>query len=213
MSRSDRVVWVIPPAVMVLLALAPATATAKPDQPAGKEVAVPAMAPVEMNLGAEWKVQFEDLRVQIAEHPRLLEEMARKKHVLEEQVLRPESLILPADRDAVDIVLRRTEALLREIRRLGPKADLSAVDAELRRLKDQAGRTSPEDGGARYELFVKLCEVRRRIALANPLLDFTDVVFIKRTSAPDMSGFSFWISSLMPNSGVLALLSGAELRQ
>ena len=172
-------------AIALVLALAPAVATAKPDEPAGKQVGVPAVAPVEMNLGAEWKVQFEDLRVQIAEHPRLLEEMARKKHVLEEQVLRPESLILPADRDAVDIVLRRTEALLREIRRLGPKADLSAVDAELRRLKDQAGRTSPEDGGARYELFVKLCEVRRRIALANPLLDFTDVVFIKRTGAPD----------------------------
>jgi hypothetical protein len=48
----------------------------------------------------------------------------------------------------------------------------------------RAPSQQPEASEARCELFAKLCELRRRIVLANPLLDFRDIVFIKRGGAP-----------------------------
>ena len=185
------------------------------------------------------------------------------------QAYDPQALVCPEDRDAVDVALRRTEALLREVQALGPKYDLTAAAKDLTRLKQVAATTAPavavttkaraparsprtpvailrtelddelddelndeayamlaaafepearaparppkataavvrrELGdepndeayavpfaasdvvpvgapGTREALFIEIGTVRRQIALANPLLDFNQLLFIKR---------------------------------
>ncbi len=50
------------------------------------------------------------------------------------QALRRESLIFASDRDPVDVVLRRTEALLAHIKAMPGAPDLSAQNGELSQL-------------------------------------------------------------------------------
>ena len=96
-----------------------------------------------------------------------------------EHVLRQEALLKPDDRDPVDITLRQVEALLADVGRMAGVRDLTAERAELARLR-AAGQTVPVDNvAARRLLHREVCAVRRRIALANPLLDFGSLVFIK----------------------------------
>ena len=97
-----------------------------------------------------------------------------------ELTLRAEALILPTDRDPADIVLRRTAALLKNIRNMKGAPDLSAEAESLARLQAENKRLSNiTDQQARYELHGKCCKLRRRIAFANPLLNFDKILFIK----------------------------------
>lgn len=99
------------------------------------------------------------------------------------QVLRPDSLILPADRDPLDVILRRTLALANHLKTLPQAPDLSKTEFELKSLLEKAGAIVVTDVAARRALFDQACEVRRRIAFANPLLNFDKLVFMKRHRA------------------------------
>jgi hypothetical protein len=88
------------------------------------------------DLTSEWRRQYADLQ----------KELGRRdwyKRVAA-QVYDPQSLVWPEDRDAVDVALRRTEALLREVQALGPKYDLTAAAKELVRLKQVVATVPPE---------------------------------------------------------------------
>jgi len=99
---------------------------------------------------------------------------------LAEQAFRPESLIVDSDRDPLDVILRRTEALLADLRRMPKAPDFRAAAAELAALRTSAAAIGLKDQVSRRALFNTACHVRRRIALANPLLDFQDILFVKR---------------------------------
>ncbi len=103
---------------------------------------------------------------------------------LADQTFRPEALILDSDRDPADVVLRRTAALLADLKQ-APAAppSLTALEAELLALRAKNERLAVEDRSARYALFEEACRLRRRIAFANPLLDFHEIVFLKRHRA------------------------------
>jgi len=94
--------------------------------------------------------------------------------------LRPEALVLAADRDPLDIVLRRTAALLADLKPTAAAGRLAAPAAALQALAQQAAAVSPTDENARKEIYYALCAVRRQIALANPLLNFDALVFTKQ---------------------------------
>ncbi len=96
------------------------------------------------------------------------------------EAFRREALILDSDRDPLDVLLRRTEALLADIRRLPRAPNLHAAATALAGLWGEADRTDVTNEAARRSLFDHACRLRRQIALANPLLDFTDILFIKR---------------------------------
>jgi hypothetical protein len=96
------------------------------------------------------------------------------------QTFRPEALILDADRDPLDVVLRRTEALLANLQGLAGAADMQTDADALAQLRDEAGRTDVASTVARRTLFDQVCRLRRKIALQNPLLNFRDILFIKR---------------------------------
>ncbi|MEI7908992.1 MAG: hypothetical protein WCK77_05090 [Verrucomicrobiota bacterium] len=105
-------------------------------------------------------------------------------------VLRPEAVLLPADRDPLDIVLRRSVSLLDMLSRAPGVRDLGPERQALGGLRQRSEQTPVADVGARRVLYQDGCELRRRIALANPLLDFDKIVFIthKRNRRDELHG-------------------------
>ncbi len=88
------------------------------------------------------------------------------------QTFRQEALVLPADRDALDILLRRTGALLNHLRSKTPLA------SEFGALEKKARGLNITEAQARRDLFKKVWRLQRRISLANPLLDFDRILFV-----------------------------------
>lgn len=111
-----------------------------------------------------------------------LNRRARFKRMAQE-TLRQDSLIHDSDRDPLDIVLRRTAALVNDILRRHGAPNLSKQEAELAKLKADATKVPVENAEARYDLYEKVCKLRREIAFKNPLLNFNELVFIKRHRA------------------------------
>lgn len=93
----------------------------------------------------------------------------------------PSALVTEADRDPADVVARRTAALLADLRaRHGDGAGRAAFGQELALLREQLEKVSPYDGDARYAIYERICQLRRRIAFGNPLLGFQEILFLKR---------------------------------
>ena len=98
------------------------------------------------------------------------------------QALAKEALILESDRDPLDVVLRRTEALAGHIASMtnAPKETIETLSGELKQLRGAAAKADVSDSAGRRKLFDKVTALRRKIAFANPLLNFDDVLFITR---------------------------------
>lgn len=99
------------------------------------------------------------------------------------QVYHPASLVLAEDRDPLDIVVRRTAALLADLKGSAAAEKLAGCEASLARLERAAAETPVADAAARRKLFDETCLLRRQISLSNPLLGFNQIVFIKRHRA------------------------------
>ncbi len=93
------------------------------------------------------------------------------------QTLRADALILESDRDPLDVVLRRSSALLKALPRGGA---LDEAGKHLAALKADADKADVKDAPARRALFDRALALRREIAFANPLLNFDEILFIKR---------------------------------
>jgi hypothetical protein len=124
------------------------------------------------------------------------------------QTFRKEALVLPDDRDPVDIVLRRIAALAEHLKHMNPAPNLAEPLQQLARLQGAARDTKVDDIEARFKLFVEACKVRRKIALANPLLSFDQLLFIKRHRAADHMCDQYYGITVRPGGG-LYVLSGA----
>jgi len=96
------------------------------------------------------------------------------------QVHHSQALITDTDRDPLDIVLRRTAALLADLKTMPAAPDLTDLEGQLKELQATSDGVAVEDTDARFELYDKACQLRRKIAFSNPLLDFDEIVFIKR---------------------------------
>ena len=99
------------------------------------------------------------------------------------QTIRAEALILESDRDPLDIVLRRTRALAAALNQLPHPPAITGLQAQLEGLAGRAATTAVDHVEARLALFESACGVRRQIAFSNPLLDFDQLLFIKRHRA------------------------------
>jgi hypothetical protein len=106
------------------------------------------------------------------------------------EVYRPEATILETDRDPLDIVLRRTAALLADLKKTSAAAKLGPCEEQLSKLQKSAEAVpvtlaaGTEAGAtARRALFTEACKLRRQIAMSNPLLNFDQLLFIKRHRA------------------------------
>jgi hypothetical protein len=129
-------------------------------------------APAHAGLAKEWESQFAALQSDIANRGHLTR--------LAGETLRRDALILESDRDPADIVLRRTAALLADLKRTPAAASLASLEKELAELQAASSAIDPKDSEARYVLFAEACRVRRQIAFRNPLVSFGELLFIKR---------------------------------
>jgi len=127
----------------------------------------------------EHRVAFAKLRELIA-HFRRQRQDRRRWQAFVAQTHRPDALFFEADRDPADVVLRRTAALLGHLRGMAGAPDLSAEAAALAKLQARAAKIDLANAARRYELFEQAMRLRRKIAFANPLLDFQRILFIKR---------------------------------
>ncbi len=113
-----------------------------------------------------------------------LEEGLNKRGMFDsvaKQTFRQDALILATDRDPVDVVLRRTAALLADIQKLNDAPDMSAMAVELKPLREEAAKQKDLKTPERIEIYAKTCKLRRRIAFSNPLIKgINDIVVIKR---------------------------------
>jgi hypothetical protein len=128
-----------------------------------------------LDLVKEWEDEYDLLRRDVAARARF------EKVAAETQ--RRDALIDVADRDPVDVVLRRTAALLDHLRPSLPASDANAYAADVDALRSTSARVSTDCPDGRFVLFAEACRLRRTVALRNPLLDFKDLVFIKRHRA------------------------------
>ncbi|MCX6875374.1 MAG: NPCBM/NEW2 domain-containing protein [Verrucomicrobia bacterium] len=101
-----------------------------------------------------------------------------------DQVFDKHSLPDPADRDEADAVLRRVGALLTHLKSLPRCPDLTQEAQRLAELQAQSGQIATGNP-QREVLLAEACKLRRRVAFANPLLDFDKILFIKRQFCPN----------------------------
>ncbi|MGA2502174.1 MAG: hypothetical protein ABSH20_30895, partial [Tepidisphaeraceae bacterium] len=162
----------------------------------------------QVDLEKEWESQFEALQHDLHNRPHFTKVAA--------QTQRRESLVLDGDRDPADVVLRRTAALLAELKRAAPAstggtpvppgAAWAALEKELAELQAVSAQIKPENADARYLLFADACRLRRQIALRNPLLDFDRLLFIKRHRAKyDHMCDQYYGATARPGGGLFVL--------
>ena len=138
------------------------------------------VAGVRKRVVDDWKMQFDLLNDQI--HGLGISKLPRHAG---EQTLDPHALIQSEDRDPVDVVLRRTTALLKHLKETGNADDWTAFEQRLAVLKRRARQIAPLKRGAtshppRQQLYLDACALRREVAFANPLLDFDRILFVVR---------------------------------
>ncbi|MEI7901843.1 MAG: hypothetical protein WCK89_16435, partial [bacterium] len=99
---------------------------------------------------------------------------------LARESFRPDAMLLETDTSPLEVVLRRTAALLADLKRMARCPDLSAETAALRALQEEADKLEQAAPEARQrELFAQATALRRKIAFRNPLLDFDRIIFLK----------------------------------
>lgn len=99
---------------------------------------------------------------------------------LQREVFDPHALILEEDGGPLGTVLRRTEALLGNLMGVGDAQSVSATAADLKKLQEAAANAPAANSDAYKALYLAACALRRQLALANPLLNFNDILFVAR---------------------------------
>jgi len=95
---------------------------------------------------------------------------------LKDEALDGQALVYSTDADPLDVVLRRTAALVGHFksREMLPAKATSGYAAQLGRLAAEA--KAAVGPGPRKTVFMKVCALRRTLVMANPLLNFDKIV-------------------------------------
>ena len=127
-------------------------------------------------------VQFEELENQYETLQYDIQQRGTFERLAKE-TYRPESMILKSDRDPADVIVRRTAALLADLKRTEAAAKLAPCEEQLNKLQKACAETPVTSAEARRALFAEAYKLRRSIAFANPLLNFDQLLFVKRHRA------------------------------
>ena len=134
---------------------------------------------------------------------------------IKEQAAHPAALILDTDRDPADVIYRRVSALAADLITVlaETSSDLhryrrvSELKSTLKTLESKVTEgVSVEDASGRFALFNELCNIRRELMFLNPLLDFNELLFVKKHRAT-FNHFcdQFYGINLVPGGGVFVL--------
>ncbi|MDR3196283.1 MAG: hypothetical protein LBU34_00310 [Planctomycetaceae bacterium] len=121
------------------------------------------------NDSTEWEKDYQAIQNQIAR--KLPEHIAPQSY-------RQDALILPKDRDPLDVLLRRVQALANHLAASG--VDVATEIQSLQKIKTAAVSVTPTEIDRRRELFRQTKLLQRTIAFKNPLLNFDSILFVKR---------------------------------
>jgi len=122
---------------------------------------------------ADWEEQFFHLE-------RRLKGLEPLPRGAAEQVLDPQALVYPSDRDPLGVILRRTQALLQALQQRTPTSELAQLATDFAALKAACEKVEVADAVRRKSYFLAACALQRQIAFANPLLDFDRILFVAR---------------------------------
>lgn len=123
-----------------------------------------------------WLMEYQLLQEQI----RLLNPDYVAYEKLKREALREDALILNTDRTPVDVILRRTGALLRHLMHQGVALHNEEVAFNALLSAHKAGLNEQEQ----FAYFKKVARLRRKVAFKNPLLDFDRIIFLKHNKMP-----------------------------
>lgn len=101
-------------------------------------------------------------------------------------------LIYPSETNANQVLIRRTKALYNFLKS-NYDVNLPSEEQSLQSLSQQA------QGNGSFDLFKQICAVRRKITLANPLLDFDTLVYVEENARRPVGGFGNEIQKLHNN--------------
>jgi len=90
--------------------------------------------------------------------------------------VRSVAMIKPTDRDPLDVAIRRVDALFAHLSLLSDGPDLKEVAEPLQNIRTAVRKTPAQDAEGRRTVFLRLCRLRRKLALRNPLLDFDSLL-------------------------------------
>lgn len=141
-----------------------------------------AEADVRPDVRADWAAQYRQINAQI----RQMGSPGERSPAIDiSAVLDPQSLIHDTDRDALDVILRRTEALLADFAADARTPDWDSLKRRLADLQRRAAQPDvkpprPDGTSARESLAMEALALRREVAFANPKLSFADILFIAR---------------------------------
>ncbi len=118
-------------------------------------------------------------------------------------VAHQQSLFWEDDRTPADVALRRSEALLEHLKGLPGTSDFRDLEKELTAI-----RTKQNGGVEDKEMYLAARKIGRAVALANPLMNFDELIF-NRWSSRYGHVQEAWASSVLRD-GSLYLLSGLK---
>lgn len=119
------------------------------------------------------------------------------------EVAHVQSLVWESDRTGADVALRRTAALLEYLRNMPQGPDLRILEGQLAAVRSR--NTGAADD---KEIYLAARTIGRAVALANPLLDFDQLIF-NRWSSRYGHVQEAWASSVLRDGG-LYILSGLK---
>ena len=96
------------------------------------------------------------------------------------QSVRPDMYPRPSDRDVVDVISRRTRALLADIQATRHSAKLAGLRDELKTLREKTEALRKAGKKPGRDQYAEFAELYWRISLANELIDFDAILFVKR---------------------------------
>jgi hypothetical protein len=143
-------------------------------------VAIASLNPLANDQTAQdWQAQYSDLQQQIDAGG-----LGKSTPVTNQPVVDVNALVLPHDRTPTDVVLRRTEALLRSFARMrrapARLAEFAPQIDELKRAALISGQGLGKSAATSdKELFMQARGLQRAVALSNPLLDFDTILFVQ----------------------------------
>ena len=128
------------------------------------------------HVEAQWQAEYNELSRRLADRGTDAAGLHKRAPA---KILDTHSLITDADRNPLDVVMRRTEALLHHLIRTHDNAEHQDMLQELHSLREQSGTNalSKKAASSGTSLFNRVCGLRRRAALSNPLLDFDGILF------------------------------------
>jgi hypothetical protein len=165
---------------------------------------------VSANAGAATSTQTATINLRRSEYRSLLEQISShhrglSKSAVETNILDVNSGVFDSDTDPVDVVLRRTAALIQLIRRMPGSGNMDAFDQRLAALMQHHAGTGKATVQEREAEFIEATALRKAVALSNPLLDFDTLLVVEKSRSQCPIFVSNYGIYAMPGGGIFMI--------